>query len=267
MNRLKNKLLHLSEKTETFGPIYEGEILVRPAECLGKNCSACKSDPCHIYADHEPIYWHNNTIGFAFSVTHKLAQDMPTVVIAIPADTLFGDPAPNSPLARLAAEVHAADAIAAARLAENLPSEAGQLASPLAIAAADHCLRSLRPVIDELNAPLYNRKRTDAENGKYIADDPHSIVCLRNSAYFACFHPKWYRSLTGATVQELPGAHPPKQHLCIRIQVQLPFHKLKQTMRMLCRDLPEAIEVWLADFERTAIESALDLAETQQAIA
>ena len=80
MNRLKHTLLALPEKTETFGPIYEGTLRVRPAECFGKDCTGCRSDPCHVFTDDEPTYYHDG-VGYTLSATHKLAKDRPTVVI------------------------------------------------------------------------------------------------------------------------------------------------------------------------------------------
>lgn len=265
MNRLKHTLLALPEKTETFGPIYEGTLRVRPAECFGKDCTGCRSDPCHVFTDDEPTYYHDG-VGYTLSATHKLAKDRPTVVIAIPADRLLGHPAADSPAAHLAAEIAAAEAAAKKRREANLPITETHLATPRVVAAADHALRALGPVIDALNAPLYNRKRTDAENGKYVLDEPGSIVCLRNSAYFAFAQPKWYQNLTGTNVQELSDMPPPAVCLCIRMQVQLPFHKLRQSVRMLCRDLPYAVSAWLADFDRAALGKALALSETQQKI-
>ena len=243
----------MPEKTETYPNLYDGLLRVRPSECLHKNCTNCKSDPCHIYEENEATYYHGE-IAFSVSGTHKLAKSCPTIVIAIPTPMLLGSTQEDESLAALAAEIEAAR------------SEVPHLATPLAIAAADHCLRTFTPYIDALNEPLENCKRTDVENGKFYLATPGSTVCLRNSAYFAFVEPKWYRSISNLSVQELPEGKPPQICLCIRMQVQLPFHKLRIATKMLCRDLPYALDAFLAEFDRKALARTLKLAQTRQEI-
>ena len=121
MKRLKNKILSMEPDTASYSAMYEGSMYVE--------------DPSHPtidpYVDHCPIYYNEN-VGFEITVTHKLAQDKPTVVIGIPC-TALGIAIPDS---------------------------------STECAEADFCLRAFKKYIDELNDELYNRSRPDVENGK-----------------------------------------------------------------------------------------------------
>ena len=59
---------------------------------------------------------------------------------------------------------------------------------------------------------------------------------------------------------------PPKMCLCIRMQVQLPKRKIRKTIQMLCHDLPEAVDKFIAEFDCVKLNKALELAEKQTAI-
>jgi len=61
-------------------------------------------------------------------------------------------------------------------------------------------------------------------------------------------------------------ARPPVMCLCIRLQVQLPKKKLRKAIQMLCRDLPDAIDRFLLDFDFAGLKKAIDLAKKQSAI-
>lgn len=195
-------------------------------------------DPAHptmeSYTDYSNIYYREN-IGFEISTTHKLAQDKPTVVISIPCAVL-GIAVPD-------------------KTAES--------------AAADFCLRAFKSYIDELNDQLYNRSRPDEENGKYYLCMPGGEIIRRNAAYFAlCPQKDYYTNGAGSTVYLLCDgvARPPIMCLCLRIQVQLPRKKLRKTIQMLCRDLPDAVNRFILDFERDGFEKSVELAEKQSAI-
>ncbi len=181
------------------------------------------------YTDHEPIYY-NDQIGFEITATHKLAQDKPTVTILIPCEQLRF--------------------------------------SCLSPCAADFCLRAFRPYIEELNAELYNRSRPDNESGKYYLHAPGGEILVRNTAYFALCPSRDYSYGSGSTVCLLPDdeQQPPKMCLCIRLQVQLPKRKLRKTVQMLCKDLPDAVDRFIADFDTEGLNNALALAEKQSAI-
>lgn len=176
-----------------------------------------------------PIYWHQDN-ALELSETHKLAKDKPTLTWHIPAE-------------KLRMETYTT-------------------------AAADYCLREFKKYIDVLNAELYNRSRPDNENGKYYLYTPGGEVLTRNTAYFAMCAQRDYEYLSGSSVMMLPQDElpPPKMCLCIRMQVQLPKRKLRKTIQMLCRDLPDAVDQFIAEFDFMGLNRALALAEKQAAI-
>lgn len=194
-------------------------------------------DPAHPtmdpYVDYSSTYY-NESIGFDISTTHKLAQDKPTVVISIPCATLGIDIPDKS--------------------TENVE--------------ADFCLRAFKKYIDELNAELYNRSRPDNENGKYYLCAPGGEIIKRNTAYFALCPQKDYRNGSGSTVYLLSDgiSRPPLMCLCIRIQVQFPLKKLRKTFQMMCRDLPDAVDRFVLDFDVDGLRKATELAQKQSAI-
>ena len=213
----------MESNTTTYREMYEGSMII--------------VDPAHPtmlpYVDYSSTYY-NESIGFDISVTHKLAQDKPTVVISIPCEKL-GIRIPD-------------------RTVEN--------------AEADFCLRAFKRYIDELNGGLYNRSRPDNENGKYDLCSPGGEVIKRNSAYFALCPQKDYENGAGSDVYLLNDGifRPPLMCLCIRLQVQLPKRKLRKTIQMLCRDLPDAVDRFILDFNREGLENAAALARKQAAI-
>ena len=177
----------------------------------------------------DPTYWYGD-ISVLIETTHKNAKDMPTLTFAIPA----------------------------CRLGITEPS----------VAAADCCLRALAPYIDGLNAEIYNRSRPDKENGRYYLYKPGGEVLLRNTAYFSVCPQKDYENGGGATIYLLHDDvdRPPILCLCIKMQVQLPARKIRKTIQMLCRDLPDAIERFVLKFNKGQLDTALTLAEKQQKI-
>ncbi len=223
MKRLKNKLLSMDPNTTTYKAMYEGAMQVY--------------DPSHPsmepWVSYEPIYYRDD-VGYEITVTHKLAQDKPTVVVQIP-------------LTRLG--IHAPD-------------------EETATARADFCLRALRPYFDELNAALYNRSRPDSENGKYYLYAPGGEIVANNAAYFALCPQKDYQNGGGSSVYVLNDGTPRPPHpcLCIRMQVQLPTKKLRKTIQMLCRDLPDAVDSFILSFDRDAYAAAVALTKKQAAI-
>ena len=185
------------------------------------------------YVDYSSTYY-NESIGFDISTTHKLAQDKPTVVISIPCATLGID----------------------------IPEKSTESVE------ADFCLRAFKRYIDELNAELYNRSRPDNENGKYYLCAPGGEIIKRNTAYFALCPQKDYRNGSGSTVYLLSDgvSRPPLMCLCIRIQVQFPLKKLRKTFQMMCKDLPEAVDRFVLDFDIEGLKKATELAKKQSAI-
>lgn len=182
------------------------------------------------YSDNSACYYYEDDIAFTFSVSNKLSQDKPTVEISVPAEMLG--------------------------------------ISEYNVAAADHCLRAFKPYIDALNDALYNKSRPDNENGRYYLCEVGGEVLVRNTAYFAMRMQKDYVYVSGSTVSLLDDgkARHARMCLCLRIQIQLPRRKLRRTVQMLCRDLPDAVERFIADFDSDGLARAFALAEKQAKI-
>ena len=183
--------------------------------------------------EYSPIYYDDD-IGFLITHTHKLAQDKPTVTIQIPCEYLCTSTPEDS------TKVH----------------------------MADFCLREFKRYIDALNAELYNRSRPDNESGKYYLHIPNGEILVRNSTYFAMCPQRNYEYGSGSTVYLLPSDYMPshKMCLCILIQVQLPKHKIRKTIQMLCNDLPRAVKQFIIEFDFTRLESVMKLARKQTSI-
>ena len=83
----------------------------------------------------------------------------------------------------------------------------------------------------------------------------------KNTAYFALCPQKDYENGSGNTVYLLDDGipRPPKMCLCIRMQVQLPKRKLRKTIQMLCRDLPDAVDMFIAQFDINKISMRCSL--------
>lgn len=207
----------------TYKEIYEGSmmVIVDPESTI---------PPREEYSS----TYYNEGIGFNISVTHKLAQDKPTVVISIPC-TMLGIDAPDK-------SVESAE--------------------------ADFCLRAFKKYIDELNAGLYNRSRPDKENGRYYLCTPGGEIIKRNTAYFALSPQKDYTNGSGSTVYLLNDgvSRPPLMCLCFRLQIQLPAKKHRKTLGMLCRDLPDAVDRFVLDFDIEGLKKATELAKTQSSV-
>lgn len=175
---------------------------------------------------YDPIYW-NEDISYEITLTHKLAQSKPTLTLSIPIEKLGFDTVTS--------------------------------------AAADHCLRSFIPYIDELNSELYNRSRPDEENGKYYIYKPGGEVLVRNTAYFALRPQKDYINESGNTAHPSNDGifSPPKLCFCIRMQVQLPQGKLRKAVQMLCRDLPAAVDMFVSQFDIVKFNQVIALSKKQ----
>lgn len=174
-------------------------------------------------------YWQKD-VSYSITPTNKAEQDKPTIICSIPADS-----------------------IGIAAYTES---------------AADFCLREFGKYIDELNALLYNRSRPDTENGKYYLCRPGGEILRRNSAYFELCPQKDYENGSGNKIYLLDDGkqRPPKMCLCIMLQVQLPRKRLKKTIQMLCRDLPDAVDRFINNFNLSGLIRTLILAKKQSAI-
>ena len=261
MKRLKNLLLSMDEGTMTYGEMYNGRLLIYDPKNMG----------IPPFEDENPTYY-NGEIGFEIRVTNKLAQDKPTVTVIIPCNML--SEASGRREAGEAGETavsgrgeEAADETALSGRGEGAADETVG-SSARADAAADFCLREFKRYIDGLNAELYNKARPDYENGKYYICDCSGEVLMRNGAYFALHPQKDYVNGAGIKAYLLDDgvSRPPIMCLCLKVQVQLPRKRLKKAIRMLCKDLPEAVERFVAELDHEKLRAAVALAEKQTCI-
>ncbi len=186
------------------------------------------------YLESLPQYWHED-ISMVYSCANKEAEDKPVVELQIPARRL-----------------------AAAELATEPVTE-------LVTAAADCLLREFAPYIDALNDALYNRSRPDTENGRYYLVHPGGEVLMRNSAFFAVCPQKDYVNGHGNSIYliEDDTERPPLPCFCIRLQIQLPRKKISKVIQMLCKDLPKAVDRFIAEHDSERLEEVLNLAKKQ----
>lgn len=177
----------------------------------------------------EPTYWRDD-ISYTFEHTNRIVPDRPTVTIAIPAE----------------------------RIGIN----------ELTPAAADFCLRRIKPYFDGINTQYANKARPDSENGKFCFYVPGSEVLVRNAAYFAMRPAKEYENGSGAViyVRKFEETPPDRMCLCIRIEIQLPIGKLKRAIKMLTGHLPDVTEQFIREFDRPGLSSALELEAKQNEI-
>ena len=178
----------------------------------------------------DPIYWREG-VFYHITQTGRLKLSCPTVTVGVPTE-----------------------ALGICCGAEN-------------IAVADFCLRALKPYMDELNSELFNRSRPVEENGWYYFCEPSGEILLRNSAYFSARMPRDYDYGSGVTVYLCVGKEIKEvMYLCLMIQVQLPYHRMKKTVRMLTSDLPKMMDRYIRNFDRAALLKVIDLADKQRAI-
>lgn len=178
------------------------------------------------YLESLPQYWHDD-ISMVYTCANKEAEDKPVVQLQIPAERLG--------------------------------------VTELATAAADCLLREFAPYIDALNDALYNRSRPDTDNGRYYLVRPGGEVLMRNSAFFAVCPQKDYTNGPGNSIYlfEDDTERPPLPCFCIRLQIQLPRKKIARVIQMLCKDLPKAVDQFIAGHDSGKLESALTLAKKQ----
>ncbi|MCL2500128.1 MAG: ABC-ATPase domain-containing protein [Defluviitaleaceae bacterium] len=177
----------------------------------------------------EPTFWHNS-IGYTFDRTHKLALHRPTVTVHIPVEMLG--------------------------------------ISDCTVAAADECLRQIKPYFDAVNAEYFNRTRPDRDNGKFILYDPGQKVLARNAAYFSEVCVPDYTEGKGNTIFVCVYTDPPPDVLClcIRMEIQLPYLKLDRAKTMLLKQLPETTERFIKELDKKGLGAALELERTQNKI-
>ncbi len=258
LKRLKKILLDMDADTASYGEMYRGRIIIRGSD--GSRPSL---------PEEEPIYYQND-IGYEITVSHRMAKDKPTITVMIPRHMIFsGKEADDT--CREAMDKKSG-------ICQETPQEsvgwgeplhaAGKITGKCDAAAADFCLRKFKEYMEELNAELYNKNRSEKENGKYCLCDCGSEVLVRNAAYFALCPQKDYENGSGAAVYPYNDGIPrlPRMCLCLKLQVQLPKGRLRKTIQMLCKDLPDAVERFVAELDHDGLNRALGLAKKQAAI-
>lgn len=177
----------------------------------------------------EPTFWHNE-IAYTFDRTNKQSLDRPTITVSIPASMLG--------------------------ITDFTP------------AVADYCLRQTKSYFDAINAGYANRSRPDRDNGKFILHEPGSKIMVRNTAYFALTPAKDYKEGKRNTIFVCKYEDPPPDImcLCIRMEVQLPYLKLDRVKTMLLKQLPDAMERFIREFDEEGLNRIIKLAQTQQTI-
>ncbi len=236
MKRLKYYLLNMKPTNETYEEMYEGRM-------------------CETYMDKDPIvhnhalYW-DGEIGYEITKSNRLELSRPTVVIHIPLHLL--------------------------KL-----KEAG-------VATLDYIFRAFLPYVRALNEMNDNRKRTARENGHYFIYEPGNQVLTRNVVSVKLVPQKYYRIVKADTIEILDGLRdngknstalacriapidgledvPAYPCVSIMIQVQLPVGKHKKAVQMLTKDLPEAVNCFVNEFDHAGLQRALDLHGRQRKI-
>ena len=299
MKRLKYYFKLMERDTATYNyrgednkqhSLYDGDMLMFYPE---------PDDPLAGERDPETIHdstYYDDSHAYTVEMSNKMAKDKPTVTVAIPTDEIdprlldlwksAGIDAPGAAQTSEAARDSLRQEEEKSHLRLNVAGRKNTLIpkiEPLSFAgealttgqfaairdaAADFCLREFASYIDALNAELYNRSRPDKENGKYYLHRPSGEIHTNNAAFFAVCPQKDYENLGGIRVRLLEDGveRPPKLCLCIRMQIQLPFKKLERSQRMLCKDLPETVDMFAAQLNRKRLAEACELAYRQQKI-
>ncbi|WP_088043287.1 P-loop domain-containing protein [Bacillus sp. EAC] len=161
-----------------------------------------------IYED-DPTYW-NNEVAYNIERTHKLTLDKPCITIKIPFERLG--------------------------LYENINQ----------VVLSDFALREWVDHTEALNELIYNRSRSDKENGAFYCFRPTNVLLQRNASF----------------VEEISG----KLYLCIMITVQLPYKDNIKAMRMLCKMLPIEVEKFITKFDLIKLNASYDLEKKQNMI-
>lgn len=177
----------------------------------------------------QPVYW-DEQISYTITKSNRIELSRPTVTVSIPVHMLG--------------------------------------IKEYSDVAADFAFRRFIPYIDELNEAVYNRKRTDKENGRYYLYRPNNKVQKRNVSYFSQVTQKYYEYLGNTTIRTLDHVKEIKEYTCLNLvlQIQLPHKKHKKGITMLTKDLPDAVRRYVADFETEPLEKAIALSDLQKGI-
>lgn len=227
MKRLKGILLSLRQNEVTYNQLYDGKI-----HMIAKDGS--KELPMN---HSEPVYWENG-IYYKYERTNRLEPSKATITIGIPIKKLH--------------------------IAEGLINGKSKI-SQGGIPAADYCLRDFHKYLEVLNEGITNRKRTDKENGKFYIYEPNGKVLKRNCSYFKQYSTKYYIN-TGKQSGRMQNSIKMEWYLNLMIMVQLPDKKLKQTIQMLTKSLPNAVKNFIDYFNISEMKQAILLYNNQEEI-
>lgn len=174
--------------------------------------------------DSDSVYFYED-IGFRFSSSNQMENDKPTVVVQIP-------------LSYLGTE-------------------------DLSLAELSYCYRAFIPYLEELNAELVNRKKTEKETGKYIYPTMSEEILECNYVISRDCMQRDYDYLNGIVVSVRKNmlSELKTKCLCMMLQVQLPINNHKKAMKMLCHDLPSMVKSYLSSFD---FEELLRWRETEK---
>lgn len=175
------------------------------------------------------VYW-DGEIGYEITKSNRLDLSKPTITIHIPVKDIKVD--------------------------------------DMSTAALDYIFRSFIPYIKTLNELNDNRKRTAKENGHYYIYEPNHKVLKRNVIRSQMVSGKYYTNPTKNTIIPIDGTKAVPAYLCvsIMIQVQLPLGKHKKSVQMLTKDLPDAVNRFIDEFNQEGLKNALQLARKQEEI-
>ncbi|NQX58029.1 ATPase [Paenibacillus qinlingensis] len=115
-----------------------------------------------------------------------------------------------------------------------------------AVVLSDFALREWVNHIEALNKLIYNRSRSDKENGAFYCFRPTNVVLKRNASFVVVASEKRY--------------------LCLMITVQLPYKNNDKAMRMLCKMLPKEVEELIGNWDLNKLNAAYALVNKQNRI-
>ncbi len=175
------------------------------------------------------LYW-DDEIGYEITKSNRLDLSKPTITIHIPMKNLKVDDTSTATL--------------------------------------DYIFRSFIPYIKTLNGLNENRKRTGKENGHYYIYEPGNKILKRNVITTNMVSQKYYTNPTKNTIIPIDEANDVPAYLCasIMIQVQLPIGKHKKSVQMLTKDLPDAVNRFIEEFNLDGLNRALGIWQRQEEI-
>lgn len=157
----------------------------------------------------DSTYWLDE-ISYTIERTHKFTLDKPSIKIKIPISDLKIKSLSNKTV------------------------------------VADYCLRDFGKYIDKLNEEIYNRARSDKENGAFYIYKPTNEILDRNSCYITKDNEELF--------------------LNIMIMVQFPLKNHKKAMNMICSSLTSSVKHFIINFNNEILNKWIKLYSLQTSI-